>query len=184
MQDAGLSSLSAGLSATDEDDEIAAAIAASLVTAKRHCPTAQLASGSNNTHTTHPPSTSATESAGGGVNKSVETASLSAKLGEVLAVLDTKSGTLLMPEPEVGPGVCELSVRLPNSGQCQRRFALTVQLADVWGWLRSLGHDMNQHQLCLAFPRKVLSDGTLTLSEAGVSRRERLILESCKLRFL
>lgn len=161
LQEAYLASLADGppaMAPPNEDEELAAAIAASLAdrlpAAGAGCSHAPSCSGPHDASSPQPPAIG------------------TAGRDELAERCET-----MQPEPEAGPGVCAVSFRLPNSQQLARRFQAKQRVAELWQWLHSHGWQRTGHRICFVFPRKVLDDGSITLADAGVGPRERLILE-------
>jgi hypothetical protein len=61
------------------------------------------------------------------------------------------------PEPEDGPCVVTLAVRMPDGSRATRRFAESALVAELYGWLACQGVDPANHVLCTQFPRLVSS---------------------------
>lgn len=88
---------------------------------------------------------------------------------------ETKRARAPVPtEPPAGsPGVTELMIRLPNGGRLQRRFQETDTLAGVAAFVDANAEGLpgEDYDLVTPFPRKVFSDLGLTLADAGISGR-------------
>jgi len=83
----------------------------------------------------------------------------------------------LPEEPALGAGALELGLRLPDGSRLQRRFRINDPVQAVADFLHNAGVDMSKHQLGTAYPRRVLSDASLTLTQAKVTHKETLCVE-------
>jgi ataxin-3 len=77
------------------------------------------------------------------------------------------------PEPEV-LGAVDIAVRGEGT-RARRRFLESDTIDQVEAWVGAvLGLDMRTNMLCTSFPRKALSDGTMSLAQAGVRDKDAL----------
>ncbi|KAK9820299.1 hypothetical protein WJX72_008715 [[Myrmecia] bisecta] len=81
------------------------------------------------------------------------------------------------PEPEPGAGVQEVAVRLPTGSRITRRFRANDPVQTLADYLQIAGVDMTKHTISTQYPKKVLSDMTQTLRQAGVADKELLTVQ-------
>jgi Ataxin-3 len=84
----------------------------------------------------------------------------------------------LGPEPEEGDGTVELALRLPDGQRRSRRFRRAEDtVGHVAAFAAACGIDVARHCLAMAFPRRVLDDFSRTLASVGVGGKEVLTVE-------
>lgn len=75
----------------------------------------------------------------------------------------------LPPEPELSDGVSQLVIRLTDGSRIQRRFKKTDTLGNVFDFVDSSPSEINgEYDLVTNFPRRVFSERTMTLEQAGL----------------
>lgn len=83
-------------------------------------------------------------------------------------------------EPEKGPGICSIMLRLPNGTRVQRRFGKEDCLERVFDWAEVNSVDIEVACLVSQYPRKRYrypEDADLTLGAAGLFPTAALMLE-------
>lgn len=87
------------------------------------------------------------------------------------------------PEPDVGApgGVCTLVLRWNDGSRTDRRFAADEPLATVLAFVESRNrhHPTESIALVASYPRRVLSDGALTLRQLGLVPNAVLNVDFC-----
>jgi FAS-associated factor 2 len=86
----------------------------------------------------------------------------------------------LAPEPEYGPNVVTVLLRLPDGQSKQRRFDASTALAELFDWAETCCDvDFDRFVLTTNFPKRIFSPAshaTMTLTEAGFERRLALLV--------
>ncbi|KAK9819403.1 hypothetical protein WJX81_007388 [Elliptochloris bilobata] len=151
----------------DEDDDLAAAIAASLADA-----------GDGEVAAAEAPS---------GEDADLELArAIAASMGDSAAwqgaAARRNPGVVVIkdpgPEPAKGPGVVDLAIRFAADGsRIMRRFRTNQRLQDVLEFLAWGGHAVASVRLVRSQPREALQLHR-TLAEAGISNMETLVVET------
>ena len=95
------------------------------------------------------------EDGGGGGSSADTPAAAGARLGEE-------------PAPDA-PDVTTIMLRLPDGSQARRRFIASRSTQDVFDFLHSKGFDPAAHSVMLSFPRKEVTDASLSLKDAGLA---------------
>lgn len=83
-------------------------------------------------------------------------------------------------EPEKGPGVASVVVRLPDGQRVGRRFNQEEALEQVFDWAEVNGVDIEKACLVMSFPRKMFKypeDAELKIRDAGLFPSAMLLLE-------
>lgn len=99
---------------------------------------------------------------------------------EELEVRRARKKEELGDEPEKGPGVASVVIRLPDGNRVGRRFLQTDRLEKVFDWAEVNRVDIEVASLVVAFPRKSFNfpeDGDQTILEAGLFPSGMLLLE-------
>lgn len=99
---------------------------------------------------------------------------------EMLAERRFKKSQELGKEPEKGPGVTSIVLRLPDGTRVDRRFRLEDTVRVIFDWADIQGVSIEHAALVSSFPRKVLlypEDADQTLEEAGLSQGTMLLIE-------
>eukprot|EP00958_Prasinococcus_capsulatus_P006369 scaffold603_cov404-Prasinococcus_capsulatus_cf.AAC.43 len=90
-----------------------------------------------------------------------------------------QKAAVLATEPEDGPGVCKIAIRMIDGSRQDRRFNGTDTVRQVYDFVDSLGVPFQKYTLATNFPRKVLTDEicSQTLEEAGLSPQALLFIK-------
>mmetsp|Transcript_29139 Transcript_29139/g.113177 ORF Transcript_29139/g.113177 Transcript_29139/m.113177 type:complete len:261 (+) Transcript_29139:961-1743(+) len=83
-------------------------------------------------------------------------------------------------EPEKGPGVTTIGLRLPDGKRVDRRFLVSDKVAILFDWADINGVSIEHAALVSSFPRRTYQypeDADKTLEEAGLSQGTMLLVE-------
>jgi len=87
---------------------------------------------------------------------------------------------LIPTEPETGPNVVELTIRLPDGVRISRKFTYSNTITNVKNWIKTklAVNTINNFELISDFPRKIYNEEAHTLEQAGLVHKTLLSIKA------